>query len=442
MKLLDYTSRIQMFLFFLLFGIFSILFYFVLSWNVLRNIDEILYNRKTHLLAFLKENPQIPFEENNPLDDFTFFPIEGPAYEKGRETYTDTLVFEDVDDEFDEYRKLTSFVALNGKPYRLEIEKPHLEATEIIGTISITLGGLFLGMAVCFYMSQRYISKKIWKPFHEMLEKLRHFRLDERQLPELSNSRIDEFQMLNGAVKELARKNMDVFESQKQFIENASHEMQTPLSIIQSRLEALIGQAELTEEQAVILEGIISSTQRLKKLNKTLLLLSKIENRQFILTEEVNLGRMVDRLLDYYSEQKRAMNIEVQVDCPENFIVRGNTMLTEILVQNLLKNAFLHNIKNGAIGITATDHANASRNGRKGKGKLVIANTGPFPLKSAGDAQMKLDTERVFERFYKKSGNPDTWGLGLAIASKITDTCNWHISYSYKMKRHVFEVDF
>lgn len=442
MKLLNYTSRIQLFMFFLLFGIFSILFYLILSWNVLRNIDETLYNRKTNLLAFLRENPDLPFQKDNPLDDFTFYPIEKSIYQNGQESYTDTLVYEKVDDELDEYRKVASFVELNGKYYRLEIEKPHLEATEIIGTISITLGGLFLGMALCFYMSQRYISKKIWNPFYEMLERLRHFRLDERQLPELSNSRIDEFQMLNAAVEELVRKNMDVFESQKQFIENASHEMQTPLSIIQSRLEALIGQAELTEQQAVILEGIISSTQRLKKLNKTLLLLSKIENRQFILTDEVNIGKMIDRLLDYYTEQKKAINIEVQVDCPENFIVRGNTMLTEILVQNLLKNAFLHNIKNGEISITMINQANATRNDKKGGSKLIMANTGPSPSKSAGDAQMHMDTERVFERFYKESGNPDTWGLGLAIARKITDTSNWQISYSYKMERHVFEVDF
>lgn len=442
MKLLNYTSRVQMFMFFLLFGIFSILFYLILSWNVLRNIDETLYNRKTNLLALLGENPDLTYQRDNPLDDFTFYPIEKSIYQTGTESYTDTLVYEKVDDELDEYRKITSFVELNGKYYRLEIEKPHLEAAEIIGTISITLGGLFLGMALCFYMSQRYISKRIWNPFYEMLERLRHFRLDERRLPELSNSRIEEFQMLNGAVEELARKNMDVFESQKQFIENASHEMQTPLSIIQSRLEALIGQAELTEQQAVILEGIISSTQRLKKLNKTLLLLSKIENRQFILTDEVNIGKMIDSLLDHYTEQKKAMNIEVQVDCPENFIVRGNTMLTEILVQNLLKNAFLHNIRNGKIGITTTDQANAARNDKKGESKLIMANTGPSPLKSAENAKMHMDTERVFERFYKQSGNPDTWGLGLAIAKKITDTNNWQIGYSYKMERHVFEVVF
>ncbi len=443
MKLLAYTSRIQLFLFFLLFGIFSILFYLILSWNVLRNIDEILYNRKINLLAYLKENPELPFQENNPLDDFTFYPIEKSTFLTGRESYRDTLVYEKVDDELDEYRKLTSFVVIKGKYYRLEIEKPHLEATEIIGTISITLGGLFCGIVICFYVSQLYISKKIWKPFYEMLEKLRLLRIDKRGLPELSNSRIDEFRMLNDAVNELARKNMEVFESQKQFIENAAHEMQTPLSIVQSRLEALISQSELTENQAEIIEGIISSTQRLKKLNKTLLLLSKIENEQFLLNDDVDVNKIIDTSLDYYTEQKTAMNIEVHINYTDNLIVRGNTMLTEILIQNLLKNAFLHNIKNGEINITTNMQSPKTQNkvNRSG-GSLIITNTGLPPRKSDEDSQMEITEEKVFSRFYKESSNPETWGLGLAIAKKIVDTNKWGIRYAYEMEKHVLEVEF
>lgn len=182
MKLLTYTSRIQLFFFLVLFGGFSILFYLVLSWNVLQNVDEVLYNRKMNLLAYLKENPRAPFTEDNPLDDFTFYPVDQLTFQKGKEIYADTLVYEPVDDELDEYRKLTTHVELHGNYYRLEIVKPHLEVTEIVGTIAITLGGLFLGMTLCYYLSQRFISIKIWNPFYEMLEKLRHYRLD-KQIP-------------------------------------------------------------------------------------------------------------------------------------------------------------------------------------------------------------------------------------------------------------------
>ncbi|MCE7056225.1 HAMP domain-containing histidine kinase [Algoriphagus sp. AGSA1] len=426
MKLLTYTSRIQLIYFLVLIGFFSILFYLVLSWNVLQNVDEVLYNRKVNLLAYLEENPQAPFKGDNPLDDFTFYPVEEAVFQESYESYTDTLIYERVDDELDEYRKLTTFTKLGGNHYRLEIVKPHLEAAEMIGTIAITLGGLFLGLALSFYLSQRTISKKIWKPFFEILEKLRLFRFDKQDLPELPSTDIDEFRMLNEAVNELTRKNKEVFESQKQFIENASHEMQTPLSVIQSRLEALIGQAELTQEQAVIVEGIIGSTQRLKKLSKTLLLLSKIENRQFLFSEQVDVNTIISRSMEYYEEQKAALNISVEMETQENMVVQGNVMLTEILIQNLLKNAFLHNIENGLVNVQI-----------KGR-KLIITNTG-YEKQETGTV---LEKDKLFNRFYKQSGNPDTWGLGLAIAHKITETSGWGLHYRDERGLHAFEIDF
>ncbi len=426
MKLLSYTSRIQLIYFLILFGIFSILFFVVLSWNVLQNADEVLYNRKVNLLAYLEDNPDAPFKEVNPLDDFTFYAIDEAAFQKGKENYIDTLIYEPVDDELDEYRKLTCFVELHGNYYRLEIAEPHLETPEMIGTISITLGGLLLGLALSFYLSQRIISKKIWKPFYEMLEKLRDFRLDNQRLPELPPSQIEEFNRLNEVINELVLKNMEVFDSQKQFIENASHEMQTPLSVIQTRLEALVGQAELTQQQAAIVEGIIGSTQRLKKLNKTLLLLSKIENRQFLLVEQVDVSKIIRQSMEYYEEQKAALNISVEMEIQDNLIVQGNVMLTEIMVQNLLKNAFLHNIDNGEVNIKIREN------------KLIIGNTGQVK----DGKNLTFEKEKLFNRFYKQSGNPDTWGLGLAIAKKISDTSGWGLFYRNVQSIHIFEINF
>jgi signal transduction histidine kinase len=426
MKLLAYTSRIQLFYFLILFGAFSILFYLVLSWSVLQHVDEVLFNRKVNLLAFLEDHPEAPFQEDNPLDDFTFHPLGEAYFQNEADRYADTLIYEPVDDELDEYRKLTAFVQLHGHPYRLEIVRPHLEAPEMISIIAVTLGGLFLGLALSFYLSQRIISRKIWKPFFEILERLRRFRLDKQQLPALPNAQIEEFRLLNEAVNELARKNREVFESQKQFIENAAHEMQTPLSVIQSRLETLIGQAELTQDQAEIVEGIISSTQRLKKLNKTLLLLSRIENRQFLLTEQALVNGIVQESMAYYEEQQAALHIKVSMEMPDNLIVRGNAMLTEVLIQNLLKNAFLHNRRNGLVKIRIKDN------------QFVIANTGPAKL----GKEPALEVEKLFVRFYKQSGSPDNWGLGLAIARKIAAMSGWVLYYRQEAGLHVFTVDF
>ncbi len=421
MKLLSYTSRIQLIFFFLLFGILSVVFFLVLRWNVFQNVDEILYNRKMHLVAYLADNPDVPFLEDNPLDDFTFTAIDRKNYVEGKEVYSDTMIYETVDKELDEYRKLISHLQIHGKYYQLEIVKPHLEANEILSTIAITLSGLLLGLTLSFYIFQRLISRKLWNPFYDLLETLRHYRLDKESIPNLPPSKIEEFQLLNQAVTDMARKSKEVYENQKQFIENASHEMQTPLSVIQSRLETLIGQAELTERQASTIEGIIASTQRLKKLNKTLLLLSKIQNRQFLLNDKVDISKIIEKSLGYFEEQKEALNLHVALEITNRPILDGNVMLSEILVQNLLKNAFVHNVKNGSITISVENK------------KLTFSNPGQ---------SLPIDKDRIFNRFYKKSDNPETWGLGLAIAYEITQASGWSLKYTGQSDRHIFEVLF
>ncbi|MCB0497250.1 MAG: HAMP domain-containing histidine kinase [Cyclobacteriaceae bacterium] len=420
MKLLSYTTRLQLFAFLLLFGIFSTLFYLVLSWNVLQNVDEVLYNRKMNLLAYLEKHPELSIAQDNPLDDFTFYPIDINAFQNGKESYADTLIYEPIDAELDEYRKLVTFVKLNNNYYKLEIVKPHLEATEIIGTIAITLGGLFFGLAFCFYLSNRMLSRRIWQPFYAMLDKLKNYNLDNANVPAFPNSKIEEFQLLNNVLTELTRKNKEVFENQKQFIGDASHELQTPLSIIQSKLEALVGQTQLTEAQATIIEGIIGSTQRIKKLNKTLLLLSKIENRQFLKTDEVRIKEIINKSLEYFEEHKEALNIQVEVDIEGSPVVQGNNSLVEVLIQNLLKNAFVHNLKNGQVTVIAD------------KQGLTVTNT----------SNERIDQEKLFQRFYKSSNNPESWGLGLAIAYKIAQVSDWELEYSHSNVHHTFTVHF
>jgi signal transduction histidine kinase len=387
----------------------------------MRNVDEVLSNRKIDLLIYLDQHPTIPFLEDNPLDDFIFSEIDQESFREGMEMYEDILIYEPVDDEYDDYRKLICHVKLHGNYYRLEIQKPHLEAIEIISTIAITLGGLLLILGICFYFLQRIISKRMWRPFYELLSKLKHYRLDQGKLPIFPDSKIDEFQQLNIAMKEMTLKNKEVFESQKQFTENASHEMQTPLSVIQTRLEELIGQTELTTEQATTIEKIITSTQKIKKLNKTLLLLSKIENQQFLMTDKIEVKEIISNSLEYFEEQKDALNLKIETHYGNVRNIFGNKLLTEILIQNLLKNAFLHNIKNGFISIEMSNDY------------LSISNSGK---------ELEIETEKMFTRFYKKSNNSETWGLGLAIAKKIIETSGWNLELIKKNNVYTFRLTF
>ena len=124
-----------------------------------------------HLVVYLENNPQITFAEENPLDDFSFVKIDRESYQEGLDIFSDTMIYESVDDKLDEYRKLISHLQIQGKYYQLEIVKPHLEANEIISTLAITLSGLLLGITLSFYILQRVVSRKLWNPF---LNCLRH----------------------------------------------------------------------------------------------------------------------------------------------------------------------------------------------------------------------------------------------------------------------------
>ncbi len=417
LKLLYLTSRNYLAIFFVLLVLFFGVFYFILRFEVTQNIDEILFNRKNSIVeTFTAKEGKIPYEEFS-FTDFTITPIRGnpPA-----DVYSDTLIYEKTDDELDEYRKLTTSFNYMDRVYKLEIVKAHLEAVEIVNTVVISLGLIFLLMLAVFYLTTRYFSEKLWHPFYSTLHQLKNFEVEKSGKIELTDSRIEEFNALNRSISELTERTQGSFIHQKQFIENASHEMQTPLAVIQNQLEMWIGDPNLTEYHSEKIRMLLDSTQRLSKLNKTLLLLSKIDNKQFFETEQNDLKALVEKILTYFEGQQENLQIEVTLNLSDES-VEANTTLLDVLITNLIKNAFLHNIKQGSISI------------RIQEGIFEVTNSSALP---------EIPSGKLFQRFFKQSLNKESWGLGLAIAKKICDINKWKLSYSSKAASHTFTVQF
>jgi signal transduction histidine kinase len=238
---------------------------------------------------------------------------------------------------------------------------------------------------------------------------------------DLTVSRIEEFTALNKSILELTERTRNSFINQKQFIENASHEMQTPLAITLSKLELLIEDPHLTEPQSEIIQALINSTQRMAKLNKTLLLLSKIENQQFMEKEEVRLKPLFEEILTYFEEQKENLQLSVTMEIQQDAAVIANPVLVDLLFTNLIKNAFSHNILHGSVHLVVNHKT------------CTISNT------SSGDA---IPEGKLFQRFYKQSIYKDSWGLGLALVKKICTINQWNISYKAKDGIHSFIVQY
>jgi signal transduction histidine kinase len=414
--LLTLTSRNYMLVFLALLVIFFGVFYFIMRMEVLISINEILFNRKSNLIKeFNSSNGNIPFEQFK----FTDFKI-SETRDQITDTYSDTLIYEPTDQEYDEYRKLVSTFDHNDKRYKLEIMKAHLESDEIISTVLLSLALMFLLMLAVFYFMTRYFAGRIWQPFQNTLDRLNVFEPEKAGPTPYEESRIIEFNSLNKSIHELTARVHQSFLSQKQFIENASHEMQTPLAIIQSQSELLITDSALTENQSEKMKRILDSTQRITKLNKALQLISKIDNAQFIDIELCDLKKTVEKILTYFDGQQENLNIAVDLDL-KFAVVPANSTLVEVLMTNLIKNAFLHNILHGRIRITLTEKI------------LSISNS---------SSQTELPKDRVFQRFFKQGQNKDSWGLGLAISKRICEINNWTLSYTASETDHTFTVDF
>jgi signal transduction histidine kinase len=212
-----------------------------------------------------------------------------------------------------------------------------------------------------------------------------------------------------------------VYLSQKQFIENASHEIQTPLGVIRNKVDLLVESAPLNPEQASIIISITEHINRLAGLNKTLLLLSKIENKQFSEHEAVDITKLIEECSEDFYDLMEFKNLNLEIINNTPLLLQMNKDLARVLFSNLIKNAVNHNITSGLIAITI----DADR--------FIIKNSGK---------ELNIQPEFLFERFNKKSDNPQSVGLGLAIVKSICTLYNFNISYSYAGKMHTVELVF
>lgn len=275
-----------------------------------------------------------------------------------------------------------------------------------------------LGIAII--LVNNIISKRLWRPFDETLKQAEDFRLEHGVIPSLPESSIKEFNRLNLALNKLMKNSLESYRTQKEFTENASHELQTPLAVFQSKLDLLLQLPDLTQRQADIIKGLYDVSTRLSRLNKNLLLLAKIDNKQYNQLATIDLIATLKEVLPSLECLTGDLTLLKEFHCAE-LKLHGNQTLLESLINNLVINAVRHNIPQGEIRISVTNR------------QLAISNT------SSGGA---LDKHLLFNRFYHPSEKIKGNGLGLSIAKAICDYHGWDIDYTYREGLHVFSVEF
>lgn len=342
-------------------------------------------------------------EKNDNLKDSIFI-VEKPH---------DFLHFEEID----RFRCLSKVIYLNKKPYRFNIETNIEESQETIFFISATTVFLFVLIVGGLLFLNSRLSKSVWKPFRETLDQLKTFSLNNQTKIEFSKTDVSEFDELNQSLTKLIEHNVSVYKTQKEFTENASHELQTPLAILKNKLDILLQNQDLTEKQYQIAEEMNRALSRSSRINKNLLLLAKIDNKQFD-SETFHLNEVLNQSLEILQEHFEQKNISVKTKISDNVKVNGNIGLTEVLINNLIINAIRHTSINGSISI-----------------KL---NNSVFEVSNSGTE--KLNSDLLFKRFSRFSKDNNGSGLGLAIVQEICKSQNWTIDYRFENNNHIFSV--
>jgi signal transduction histidine kinase len=402
---------------FLVFSIAGVLFYFALDKVVNQNIREMLESRKAYIIISLRQNP--PTVDTIESTDHSIF-IKRINNTLEYKRFSDTLAFDQEEKELIPFRKMTFSVQSGNQHYEVVLLQSLLESEDLQVVIFYFMSGLFLLVLFVLFFVNSWLSVKAWNPFFKSLSVLSLWKVEENQTINFDRTDISEFDQLNRTLEEMMRKIQSDFVNLKEFTENASHEIQTPLAIIKSKLELVLQDKTLNDQQNQRIHAAFESAIRLSKLNEALLLLSKIENQQFVDKAEIDFCQLIQSRVEYLEELFALKQIEVSINLEEKVVFTINPLLAEILINNLLSNALRHNIENGKVSISS------------GNQEITISNTG----KSAG-----MDVSRLFQRFAKQTVSNESNGLGLAIAFEICKTNHLELNYSFSNKKHHFTIN-
>lgn len=418
-KLLHKTQQIYLIFAIVIFIVIAPIFYIFSRWMYINNIDETLVDYKEDFIE--KMLPKLT-EENLPVwNNFNTTQQIKQYYPIIRDTIFYTAYFSEIEQEFEPYRELDTPIKIGENKYIFTTKTGLLESEDLIMGIAILFFILIALLLIVIGIVTNKISINLWKPFYENLAQFEAFQIDNPNKFQLKQTNIEEFNRLNLSVEKLIQNNYIIYENQREFVENAAHELQTPIAVFKGKIDVLMQRPDITKGQAELLESLNNSIARLNRLNKNLLLLSKIDKNNFGETTKFQIKDIIESQLAFFKEQAIQKNIEIETCFTDVISITANKGFTEILCRNLLLNAIQHNEMNGKIAIYAANN------------KLTISNTG---------AASAIKSEVLFNRFSKTGTSEKGNGLGLAIVKKIVDLNNWSISYSFKNNLHSFTITF
>lgn len=404
-------------------GLWAMVFYFVIVDEINDEADDLLESYAEQLMVRKLSGKELPVTNIMTDGHYSISQVtESYADSQAGMEYYDSNFYISETDENEPARFLkTIFRDREGRCFELIVATPTFEKDDLIGTILWWILALYLILLLTVVVIALVVLQKSMRPLYKILDWLNAYTPGKAHSRLTIDTDIQEFRQLEKVTTEATDRSDNAFEKQKQFIGNASHELQTPLAVLGGRIDWMLDNDSLGEESVGELVKMKRELGHIVRLNKTLLLLTKIDNDQFPDQTDVNLSSMVLSQKELYEEIFSSKRISCSVQVPdEPVIIRMNETLASILVTNIIKNAFVHSPEGGTVALTLTENG------------LVVANSGDSPL----------DQGRIFDRFYQGAKKDGSTGLGLALAKTIADRNGLRLNYSYENGMHLFRIGF
>jgi signal transduction histidine kinase len=415
MKLLNHTLKyLSMALLFVI-GLWALLFYLQMIDEVEDSLDDGLENTKMVVIQRMARDPGIASRSGFSEHSYYIQKISERSALDFHDYYQDTLMYTLNEKTLEPFRMLKTVFREKDEYYQLKVVASAVEQDDLLRNLLYSIVLLYIVILVSVFMINNLLLKKIWAPFYVLLKRLKGFRLEDQRPIELPTTNVTEFRELSTGVSELVTQSINSYSGQKQFIENAAHELHTPLAISLSRLEMLSEEEGLSDRHSELIGQVISDLKRMGRLNNSLLLLTRIESRQYVERENVAVGELIDKLVYDFSDFSELKHISVSVAKKEELVLLMSPDLAVVLFSNLIKNALVHNKDEGQLHIEITN------------GTVVVSN-------SAESGEM--DSNKIFGRFEKGGAEKSGTGLGLTIAKSITELYGLNLSYHYDGMHH------
>lgn len=405
-----------------LMALWAALFYFTMVEEINDETDDALEDYSTLIISRMLAGRDLPSLNSGSNNSYSITLVdEEYANSRPHIEYYDADIFIPEKDETEPARILvTIFQDRDGLNYELKVATPTFDRRDLLEAIFSWVVILYFILIITTIGITVWIFQRSMRPLYELLHWLDRYTPGRRMEPVPDNTTVQEFRRLNAAAQSAVDRSEELFERQKQFIGNASHELQTPLAVMSSRIEWLIDNTQTDEQQTVELLKMQRTLSHMSRLNRTLLLLTKIDNGQFPESVDVDIAALTREQAELYGEIYASHNLNVTVAADQPLIETMNESLASTIVNNLIKNAFFHSAEGSEIEITVDARQRLLR----------VANSGSTPL----------DANRIFDRFYQGSKREGSTGLGLALAGAVARYYDLQLTYRFENCSHIFEV--